>query len=616
MTTNPIPAKCNPSSHLRFIDLCAGLGGFHHGLDLAKRNANASPIHFECVAAADLDDELREVYVRNYGQQIAATYRRHFPPEIAPDLYTSAGELARVHGDMSCFLDADTKDGLKRRPDSDEHLLPDHDLLCAGFPCQPFSKSGYQLGFADLRGTVFGMIATILRAKRPAYVLLENVGNFERHNGGDTWVRVKETLEHLGYDVRATTHIGSTNHAGAKGWGLLSPHHIGLPHHRERFFILAQQKRFGEAEYPFPISYRVQPDWTGTLFERPKDSNPPYKSAKVSRLQRLQNPQTALDRSDAHAAQRLNEILNSSLVEVGLKQLEESQLSAQQIDYIQHWNGLLKAIDDYESKRSAKQPSLRPLPSFPMWGWEFDPWNRYPNPSDSTETVPAEVTDEKLAQYREVEFSRFENQVLQASEMPIPKPTGDTKEFADSTSDLSQWKETWPQYAKRSQWPRWKHKFIKQNREWSDTLWKRLGSQFMRGWLDKLYTFPASYQKLEWNCQGEVLDLWQHILQLRPSGIRAKRLIHVPALVAMTTTQIPIVPVTEERDRQLIGGHAGRFLLRSEALQLLGLPKDFTTPESHAAAYKAFGNGVHAGLVSAIVERWLLSADQSYTSPL
>ena len=138
----------------------------------------------------------------------------------------------------------------------------------------------------------------------------------------------------------------------------------------------------------------------------------------------------------------------------------------------------------------------------------------------------------------------------------------------------------------------------------------------MRGWLDKLYTFPASYQKLEWNCQGEVLDLWQHILQLRPSGIRAKRLIHVPALVAMTTTQIPIVPVTEERDRQLIGGHAGRFLLRSEALQLLGLPKDFTTPESHAAAYKAFGNGVHAGLVSAIVERWLLSADQSYTSPL
>ena len=168
-----------------------------------------------------------------------------------PLISTSAGELARVHGDMSCFLDADTKDGLKRRPDTDEHLLPDHDLLCAGFPCQPFSKSGYQLGFADLRGTVFGMIATILRAKRPAYVLLENVGNFERHNGGDTWVRVKETLEHLGYDVRATTHIGSTNHAGAKGWDYYHPTTLVFRTICERLFILAQQKRFGKPSTRF-----------------------------------------------------------------------------------------------------------------------------------------------------------------------------------------------------------------------------------------------------------------------------------------------------------------------------------------------------------------------------
>ena len=201
---------------------------------------------------ADLDDELREVYVRNYGQQIAATYRRYFPPEIAPDLYTSAGELARVHGDMSCFLDADTKDGLKRRLTATNTYSQITISYALAFLANPFLNPATRLGFADLRGTVFGMIATILRAKRPAYVLLENVGNFERHNGGDTWVRVKETLEHLGYDVRATTHIGSTNHAGAKGWGLLSPHHIGLPHHREALYSGAAKAVWGSR---VPVSY-------------------------------------------------------------------------------------------------------------------------------------------------------------------------------------------------------------------------------------------------------------------------------------------------------------------------------------------------------------------------
>ena len=79
---------------------------------------------------------------------------------LAPDLYTSAGELARAHGDMSCFLDADTKDGLKRRPDTDEHLLPDHDLCALAFLANPFLNPAIDSALL-IYGTVFGMIATI-----------------------------------------------------------------------------------------------------------------------------------------------------------------------------------------------------------------------------------------------------------------------------------------------------------------------------------------------------------------------------------------------------------------------------------------------------------------------
>ena len=138
----------------------------------------------------------------------------------------------------------------------------------------------------------------------------------------------------------------------------------------------------------------------------------------------------------------------------------------------------------------------------------------------------------------------------------------------------------------------------------------------MRGWLDKLYTFPASYQKLEWNCQGEVLDLWQHILQAPAFGYSRQTADSCARLSCHDHHTNPNCP-GNRRKRPPTHRRARRSIptaVRSTAIAWF--TEDFTTPESHAAAYKAFGNGVHAGLISAIVERWLLSADQSYTSPL
>ena len=139
---------------MRFVDLFTGLGGFRLVLERLEH---------ECVFASEIDIELQEVYNRNFSEGPA------------------------VHGDIR---------------QSKDHVPP-HDILCAGFPCQPFSKSGTQAGLKDkTSGTLFHEILEILRAHKPTYVILENVGNFERHDEGRTWRIVKTSLERLGYDVK------------------------------------------------------------------------------------------------------------------------------------------------------------------------------------------------------------------------------------------------------------------------------------------------------------------------------------------------------------------------------------------------------------------------------
>lgn len=168
----------------KYIDLFCGIGGFHQAMsDLGGR----------CVYASDIDADCRKTYERNYG--------------IKPD-----GDITKVKA-------------------SD---IPEHDVLCGGFPCQAFSKAGRRLGFADeTKGTLFFDICRILEYHKPRYALLENVRNLASHDHGSTWKVIHDSLVDLGYNVIDEPVI-------------FSPHYIGVPQHRERVFIMCVRKDLGE----------------------------------------------------------------------------------------------------------------------------------------------------------------------------------------------------------------------------------------------------------------------------------------------------------------------------------------------------------------------------------
>ncbi len=525
--------------------------------------------------AADVEEQLRKVYPMNF-PEIAAIYAELYPPERCAetpnlsDLYDADGRLQRVHGDLAHLVDVE-RDTLICWPKTDQPIVPEHDVLCAGFPCQPFSKSGAQLGFRDLKGTVFRMLAVIIEHRQPKYVFLENVGNFERHDGGNTWRIVRETLEDLGYSVRATTTVGGS---GA-GLGLLSPHHLGLPQHRERFFIVAQRVAeagaFEPERYPFPISFR----------------------SSVA-------PDVRLAELELEAERMLRSVIARTQLEASPEELATAQLSNSRTHCVNHWRELLLRIAEHDAK--ALDRPIRPLPSFPIWGYELDPWHHYPaheNPRLLADQ-PALLKEHRRALVTKLvddlgDFAPQSGRPYLASASPTDR-------------ELENWVSTWPQYARsRDSWPGWKQRVIEQNREWALLLWSRLDRAWLRAWLDELFTFPPSHQKLEWNCKGEELDLWSHILQFRPSGLRVKRFRHVPALVAMTMTQIPVVPVLGSSVR-------ARHLLACEALELQGFPRTWALPLSKSAMFSALGNAVHVDLVAAIVRAWLFEENGPHNS--
>lgn len=137
--------------NITFIDLFAGIGGFHQAM---------SSLGAECVFASEWDKYASETYLQNYG--------------------------LKPHGDITQILEQD---------------IPAHDILCAGFPCQAFSISGKQKGFEDIRGTLFFDIARIVKYHQPKVVFLENVKNLVKHNEGNTLKTILNTLKELGYNV-------------------------------------------------------------------------------------------------------------------------------------------------------------------------------------------------------------------------------------------------------------------------------------------------------------------------------------------------------------------------------------------------------------------------------
>lgn len=180
---------------LRFIDLFAGIGGFHLALQGQGR----------CVLAAEIDRECQDVY------------RAHFRD-------------TPIVGDI-------------RDLTADPAQIPEHDVLCAGFPCQPFSKSGYQQGLRDqTRGTLFFEIMEVVRARHPQYLILENVRNLAGPRHADTWRTIIDSLREEGYAVASQPTVFSPH--------LLPPELGGAPQVRERIFILAARGTSHGPELP------------------------------------------------------------------------------------------------------------------------------------------------------------------------------------------------------------------------------------------------------------------------------------------------------------------------------------------------------------------------------
>lgn len=397
----------------RFIDLFAGIGGFH---------AVLSAMGGECVYAVEIDKAAAAVYERNWG--------------INP------------LGDIT----VDANDSVMN--------VPVHDVLVAGFPCQPFSKSGAQRGMEETRGTLYWNILRIIQEHHPKMVLLENVRNLAGPRHRHEWEVIITTLRDEGYRVSDTPAIFSPH--------LLPRERGGRPQVRERVFISAtlvpSTASEGVLDVVPPVRLKPVAGW-----------NP-----KAWRLE------ADLPLSEDHHA-------------AGCDLSETERL------WVDAW-------DDFVGLMWEERAGQR-LPGFPLWA---DEW------------VPVEM-------------------------LRIPPGTAPWK--ADYLLKNSE--------------------FYSAHRSVIDAWAKRWG----------VYTdaFPPSRRKLEWQAQ-DTPRLWDTVMHLRPSGIRAKAPTYVPALVAITQTSIV--------------GPRERRLSTREAARLQGLPEWFDFGDQKpSATYRQLGNGVSVGAV-------------------
>lgn len=193
------------SPKFTFIDLFAGIGGFHQAMHSAGG---------ECVFASELNKHARATYIHNYRK-------------ISPQIFDNDNAL--FNEDINSVNPED---------------IPNFDVCCAGFPCQPFSIAGHRKGFEDTRGTLFFNIANIVQSKikqgyAPKVLLLENVKGLKNHRSGETLSVILDTLRDLGYSY-------SFNIVNAK--------YFGVPQNRERLFIVAWYNQlFSLESFRFPF---------------------------------------------------------------------------------------------------------------------------------------------------------------------------------------------------------------------------------------------------------------------------------------------------------------------------------------------------------------------------
>ena len=431
----------------KFVDLFAGLGGFHYALN---------SLGGECVFVSEIDNNLRDLYHKNH----------KVPKSI-------------IFGDISeCW----TK-------------VPDHDVLVAGFPCQPFSKSGKQLGFKDKkRGNCIFYVLNILKKVRPKYFIFENVPNFAKHNNGESWREVKKALTKIGYCVRSTfdpTEEGkSAKH--------MSPDQYGFPQKRDRFFAIGS------------LSYLPKDP-----FPQPNGSEPCLKDILLSKKEVKSKRDKLIDICNC-------EIAPQGKIAINL------------------WNKFIESLPNKHKDLGS---------TFPLWLEEIDA--TYPYVS---ETPYQRMLDKKLSK--------------------------------DKIKDLLR---ELPPYAReeKCKFPLWKIKFIDSNREWFEQFKSYINPETIK----EIRKLDYTYRKLEWNWKNsKSSNIWDHTIQLRPSGIRVSNPRYIPTVVAINASQ------------RAIYGPFKRHLTKREIARSFGLPDKLKLLENSNSSFTALGNSVHIKIVKMIAE--------------
>lgn len=428
---------------MRFIDLFAGLGGFHQALERLGHTG---------VFASELDPDLAALYEKNFG--------------------------LKPHGDIR----------------SAHSSVPPHDILCAGFPCQPFSKAGDQKGFECPQwGDLFDYVVKILDEHKPRYLMIENVPNLMRHDSGNTWRRIEERLREAGYAIKSSR---------------LSPHLFGVPQVRDRAIIVGSRIGLDDFTWPEPTHTADQLSIRSVLDKDPED------------------------------ARLLPETF---------------------IRYLTAWQALLEAL-----------PKDEELPSFPIWAMEFGA--TYPfKPATPNKLGLSEIRSFKGALGAPLK-GLSDEAVLAA----LPA-------YARDPADA---------------FPDWKINFIEQNRAFY-----RRHKAVIDPWLPRIREFAPSFQKLEWNWKGGPRDIWQTIIQFRASGIRVKRPQASPSLVALTTSQVPVIPW--ER----------RYMTMRECARLQSMGELEHLPATRTGAFKALGNAVNVDVIAAVAEKLLTTPPEVERMP-
>lgn len=192
------------SRDITFIDLFAGIGGFH----LAFHNLGA-----KCVFASEWDKYAR------------MTYRANFK-NISPSLFENDEEL--FAGDITKV---------------DASSIPDFDILTGGFPCQPFSQAGLKRGFNETRGTLFFDVARIIKEKQPKAFFLENVRGLLTHDNGKTFATIQKILtDDLGYSLF---------------YKIVKASDFGLPQHRPRLYMVGFKDESVNFDFPKPVPLKM-----------------------------------------------------------------------------------------------------------------------------------------------------------------------------------------------------------------------------------------------------------------------------------------------------------------------------------------------------------------------